>query len=78
MHKGHAATPDQMNEILREAGMRIVDVRGKMLLNRTLINKLPLAMGKLIAFTDARLARVMTGRAWDVFVVAQKDTVKSK
>jgi ubiquinone/menaquinone biosynthesis C-methylase UbiE len=78
MHKGHAATPQQMSDILREAGMRVVNVRGKMLLNRTLINKLPLAMGKLLAFVDARLARLMTGRAWDVFVVAQKDAAQSK
>jgi ubiquinone/menaquinone biosynthesis C-methylase UbiE len=72
-YKGHAASPEEIEKALADAGMRVVDKRGKWLLNRKLVNKLPLFAGKLIAFVDRLLERFWPNRAWDVFLIARKD-----
>lgn len=72
LYKGHGATPDQIDRMLRDAGMKIVEQRGKWLLNKTLITRLPLFLGKMISACDRLTARVWTTRAWDVFVLAEK------
>ena len=52
--------------------MRIIDQRGKWLLNRRLLDKLPLFVGRCLAAIDRALERVRPNRAWDVFLVAEK------
>lgn len=72
-YKGHGASPKQIDEILREAGMSIVLERGKWIITRALLNKAPLFLGKVVACIDRTLLKVWPRRAWDVFVLAVKD-----
>jgi ubiquinone/menaquinone biosynthesis C-methylase UbiE len=69
---GHAATPAQIRQILRETGLRIVKQRGKWLLTRRLLDLLPLRAGRLVSAVDRRLAGFWPSGAWDVFVLAKK------
>lgn len=73
VYSGHGATPRQMGEALAAAGLRIVETRGKWLLNRTLLNHLPMCLNRMLAAIDRKLTRFWTSRAWDVFVIARKD-----
>jgi hypothetical protein len=72
LYRGPASTPRQIEQALADAGMRIVDKRGKWFLNRKLVNKMPVFIGKLIAMTDRALEKFWPDRAWDVFLIAQK------
>ncbi len=71
-YKGHAASPREIEQILSDAGMRVIEKRGKWLLNRKLLNKLPVFVGRLIALADRVLEGFWPNRAWDVFLVARK------
>ena len=71
-YKGHAASPREMKEALADAGLRVVEKRGKWLINRGVLNRLPLPIGRLVAALDRSMERVWPDRAWDVFVVAMK------
>ncbi len=71
-YQGHAATPGQIRAILDEAGLRIVITRGKWLLNKKVLSRLPLFAGRALAAVDRGLRRFWTGGAWDVFVLAEK------
>jgi ubiquinone/menaquinone biosynthesis C-methylase UbiE len=73
LHGGHATSPAEIDGVLSEAGMRVVRRRGKLLLNRRVIDALPLFASRLVAAADSALREVATDRAWDVFVVAKKD-----
>jgi len=72
-YTGHAASPREMEQALADAGLRIVEKRGKWLLNKSVLKKLPLFCGRLTAFFDRLLERFWPDRAWDVFVIAVKD-----
>lgn len=73
IYKGHAATPAQIEQILHDAGMRISQKRGKWLLNRRIINTLPIPVSRAVACLDHALNGFWVERAWDVFVIAVKD-----
>jgi ubiquinone/menaquinone biosynthesis C-methylase UbiE len=72
-YKGYASSPAEIEKILADAGMRIIEQRGKWFLNRKLVNKLPVPLGKLVATMDRVLEKFWTNRAWDIFLIAQKD-----
>lgn len=72
LYKGYATTPREMQKILADAGMRIIDKRGKWFLSRKLANTLPLFAGAAVSRLDRCLERFWPDRAWDVFVVAVK------
>ena len=67
------ATPEQIESILAEGGMRIERSRGKWVLNRKLLNRIPLFAGRLAARIDRGLLDCNPRRAWDVFVEAKKE-----
>ena len=58
---------------LKEANLRIVEMRGKWIMNRLLVNRLPLFLGKTIALIDRAMFRFLPSLAWDVYVVAEKE-----
>ncbi len=69
----HAATPAQIEDMLREGGMRVVQKRGKWILNGRVIDLVGSAAGRVLAALDASLWRFHPNGAWDVFVLAEKD-----
>lgn len=73
LYKGYSTKPSEMKEILNEANLSVQTQRGKWLVSRRLINRLPLFMGRLIAVFDRCLSRFWPDCAWDVFVVAAKE-----
>lgn len=72
-YKGPAATPGQIREALEASGMRIETQRGKWLVNKRLLLKLPVFVGKIVIAIDSMLLGFWPDRSWDVFVVAIKD-----
>lgn len=74
LYKGPAITPDDVDRILAESGMRIVTTRGKWIASRGVLNRLPLFLGKTLLALDSLLLRFWNKGAWDVFVVAEKST----
>lgn len=71
-YKGHTATPPQVKRMLARAGLHIAARRGKWLMNRTLIDRLPLAAGRAVAAVDRAMSGFWPTHAWDVFVIAVK------
>ncbi|MGI9457147.1 MAG: methyltransferase domain-containing protein [Aeoliella sp.] len=72
LYRGHTASPTQINQALADAGMRVVDMRGKHLSSRRLYNAMPMFVNRTVSFVDRGLQKVLPGCAWDVFVLAQK------
>lgn len=72
MHRGHMTSPRQIRQILGEAGLEIVEKRGKWLLNRRLINAMPLLCGRAVRGIDRLFECVVPDGAWDVFVLTRK------
>ena len=68
----HAARDAEIEEILRSSGLRILDKRGKWLLNGRLIELVGVRIARLIARADRALWKFDPAHAWDVFVLAQK------
>lgn len=73
LYKGYSTRPTEMKAILAEANMRIQMQRGKWFVNRTLINLIPMFMGRLLAIFDRLMFRFLPDCAWDVFIVAIKE-----
>lgn len=71
-YKGHAATPRQMEKMLTQAGLHVTLKCGKWLLSRTLLNKLPLALGRSVVAADIMLERLYPNGAWDIFLLAER------
>jgi ubiquinone/menaquinone biosynthesis C-methylase UbiE len=71
-YKGPGVTPADIDQVLKEAGMKIVAQRGKWIITRGLLNALPLFAGRLVAGIDRLLLKFWTRRSWDVFVLAEK------
>jgi ubiquinone/menaquinone biosynthesis C-methylase UbiE len=72
LDRKHAATPEQIREILREGGLRIDRMCGKWLLNGRLVDLVGPLLGSAIAAVDRRLWSFRPLRAWDVFVLATR------
>lgn len=70
--EGHTAEPAQIEHFLMAAGMQTVERRGKLISSHMLFARLPVALVRLTIALDRRLSRLSTGRAWDVFELAQK------
>jgi ubiquinone/menaquinone biosynthesis C-methylase UbiE len=73
MYKGPAISPETIRETLARAGMRITQTRGKWIVNKSLLKRLPLPLGRALVALDRALLRFWPARAWDVFAVAVKD-----
>jgi len=63
----------EMEQVLSESGFTVVSRRGKWFLSRGVLNRLPLILGRLLAFVERPLTHVLPSRAWDVFVLARKN-----
>ncbi|MDP7004845.1 MAG: class I SAM-dependent methyltransferase [Phycisphaerales bacterium] len=68
----HTAKHSEIRTALKDANLHIVTMRGKWVMNRMLVNRLPLFLGKLIGVIDRSLFRFMPNFAWDVYVIAEK------
>ena len=75
VYKGHAISPMQLQPILDAMGMQIVERRVKHILNRTLLNMLPIPVGKALSTLDRACERLLPGLGWDVFMTVIKQTV---
>lgn len=73
IHRGHTTSPTDIEKTLHEAGMKIVDIRGKHFSNRRMYNALPLFVSRFLSTLDRGLQHVLPRYAWDVFVLAQKE-----
>ncbi len=73
LRKKHTAKHSEIRAALKEANLRIVEMRGKWIMNRLLVNRLPLFLGKTIALIDRAMFRFLPSLAWDVYVVAEKE-----
>jgi len=74
LHRGHTTSPVEIDHALEDAGMHIRDIRGKHFSNRRLYNVMPMFMNRIFSTFDRGLQRVLPRFAWDVFVLAQKNT----
>lgn len=72
-YKAHTATPSQMNRMLTKAGLRVETQRGKWIMNRSLVNRLPIAAARAVAAADRAISGFWPTHAWDLFVVAVKE-----
>ncbi len=73
VYAGHATDPAEVQDILADSGMRITSMQGKWLLTRKLINLVGAGPARLAGACDWALRRFLPTRAWDVFVVAEKE-----
>lgn len=71
-HRGYCISPGEIKGILRDAGMRIEVARGKWILTKRTLQRLPMPINRLLAALDRALWSFWPMRAWDVFVVAVK------
>lgn len=71
-YDGFTTRPREMKDILRNADLIIEKQRGKWLINRSLVNRLPLPLARFLALLDRPLWHFWPSRAWDVFVLARK------
>ena len=72
MTKKYAARAAEMDRAIQKAQMKVIDRRGKWLLSRGVLRKLPLAGGRALALCEKPLSRFLPRRAWDVFTLAEK------
>lgn len=69
---GHTISAHRITGILGENGFSILEMKGKHLITRKLLDVLPTSVGRVTASLDASLWSVLPLRAWDVFVLAKK------
>lgn len=62
----------QMEKTLEDAGLRVVQQRGKRFISRGVLNRLPLFVGKLLASMEKPMSQIAPRRAWDIFILAEK------
>lgn len=70
--RGHAVGTKAIRKMLYENGFSIVQLRGKHLITRKLIDRLPKWMRQPLASLDALFWNFLPSLAWDVFVLARK------
>ena len=72
-NKRFTTKPSEIKLALRDAKLHIVTKRGKWLLNRSVVNRLPLFVSHIVARIDRCLFRFFPNLSWDVFIVAEKE-----
>ncbi len=70
----HATKRSDVAKILADAGMRIDQTRTKHLLNRTLMNRIPVVCCRALSAIDRATERLLPSVAWDVYVAAVKQS----
>ena len=65
-------SPNQVEQLLTQEHMRITQVRTKHLLNRQLLDRVPLFVGKSLRAADRVMETIVPGRGWDIFIRAEK------
>ncbi|MFO0948562.1 MAG: class I SAM-dependent methyltransferase [Planctomycetota bacterium] len=70
-YRGPAATPEQIEATLADAGFQVECLIGKWWLNKTLLKQLPMPANRALAALDWRWRHFLPRRAWDVFVLAR-------
>jgi ubiquinone/menaquinone biosynthesis C-methylase UbiE len=73
MAKKYAARSAEMDSSLRDLNMKVVKRRGKWVLSRRVLQRLPLAGGRLLTACEKSFSGVLPRQAWDVFVLAEKE-----
>jgi len=73
VHRDFALSPREINTILSDCSLKITQRRGKWLITRSILDILPCAVGRSLAYLDRKLQRFLPGYAWDVFVLATKE-----
>jgi ubiquinone/menaquinone biosynthesis C-methylase UbiE len=73
MAKKYAARATEMDDTLRQLNMKVLDRRGKWVLSRRVLQKLPLTGGRLLTACEKSFSGVLPRQAWDVFVLAEKE-----
>jgi ubiquinone/menaquinone biosynthesis C-methylase UbiE len=61
-----------MEELVQASRLKVVERRGKRLLSKTALQRLPLWGGRLLAALERPLTGLKPNGAWDVFVLAEK------
>lgn len=78
IYRGHSTDPSQIKRVLADGGMRTRMQRAKHLLSRRLLDILPLPFGRALCAFDQALETTLPELAWDVFVLAVKDSASGK
>jgi ubiquinone/menaquinone biosynthesis C-methylase UbiE len=73
MTKKYAARSAEMDAALRDLNMKVIDRRGKWVLSRRVLQRLPLAGGRLLTACEKSFSQVLPRQAWDVFILAEKE-----
>lgn len=72
IYRGHSVDIRKVKKFLLDAGFTIIKVRSKPFITRTLLDMLPLPVGKIAMFLDRKLEALLPGLGWDVYILAQK------
>jgi len=75
VHRDYAPSPREIDAILCQCGLKIKERHGKWLITRSILDILPYAVGRPLAYLDQKLQRFLPGFAWDVFVLASKQKI---
>lgn len=70
--KAYVTPAAKIDELLASLGLRVVKRRGKRLLSKSVLQRLPLLGGRLLTALERPFSGFMPHRAWDVFVLAEK------
>lgn len=71
-YRGHLISYSDVFGKLQELGLNVIDVRGKWLVNGSLLRKLPSFLRRPAIFIDRMLLKFWCSRAWDVFILVEK------
>jgi ubiquinone/menaquinone biosynthesis C-methylase UbiE len=74
LKKEYVTPAAAMEELLRSSKLKVVDRQGKRILSKSVLRRLPLFGGRLLASFERPLTGVRPNSAWDVFVMAEKLT----
>lgn len=69
---GYVTPAAQMDELLRTSHLNVTRRRGKRFLSKSVLKRLPLLGGRLLAALERPVGGLHPNGAWDVFVLAEK------
>jgi ubiquinone/menaquinone biosynthesis C-methylase UbiE len=72
LKKKYVTPAAAMEGLVQASGLRVVERRGKRLLSKTALQRLPLWSGRLLAALERPLTGVNPNGAWDVFLLTEK------